>query len=83
MLTHSHYVWGHEPCFYGWVEGAPCSARTSALAADLIEPAKATALENLGEGQRGIQIATGWLSRAVARPYGHGLLAGSADTMNL
>jgi len=23
VLTHSHYLWAHEPCFYGWVEGAP------------------------------------------------------------
>jgi DNA modification methylase len=23
VLTHSHYLWQHEPCFYGWVEGAP------------------------------------------------------------
>ncbi len=23
VLTHSHYMWQHEPCFYGWVEGAP------------------------------------------------------------
>jgi DNA modification methylase len=21
VLTHSHYLWQHEPCFYGWVEG--------------------------------------------------------------
>ena len=21
VLTHSHYLWAHEPCFYGWVEG--------------------------------------------------------------
>lgn len=21
VLTHSHYMWGHEPCFYGWLEG--------------------------------------------------------------
>ncbi len=21
MLTHSHYLWQHEPCFYGWVQG--------------------------------------------------------------
>jgi len=69
FLTHSHYVWGHEPCFYGWVEGAPCSARTSALVADLIEPAKATALENLGEGERAFGIATGWL-RTRMEPLG-------------
>lgn len=21
VLTHSHYLWSHEPCAYGWVEG--------------------------------------------------------------
>jgi hypothetical protein len=21
ILTHSHYLWQHEPCFYGWVQG--------------------------------------------------------------
>ena len=21
VLTHSHYLWRHEPCFYGWPEG--------------------------------------------------------------
>jgi len=21
VLTHSHYLWAHEPCFYGWVKG--------------------------------------------------------------
>jgi DNA modification methylase len=23
VLTHSHYMWQHEPCFYGWIEGRP------------------------------------------------------------
>ncbi|MFQ6026823.1 MAG: site-specific DNA-methyltransferase [Dehalococcoidia bacterium] len=23
VLTHSHYLWSHEPAFYGWVEGQP------------------------------------------------------------
>jgi len=23
VLTRSHYLWSHEPCFYGWVEGSP------------------------------------------------------------
>lgn len=23
VLTHSHFMWAHEPCFYGWVAGAP------------------------------------------------------------
>jgi len=22
VLTHSHYLWSHEPCFYGWREGS-------------------------------------------------------------
>jgi DNA modification methylase len=21
VLTRSHYMWMHEPCFYGWIEG--------------------------------------------------------------
>ena len=21
VLTRSHYMWMHEPCFYGWLEG--------------------------------------------------------------
>jgi DNA modification methylase len=23
VLTRSHYMWSHEPCFYGWREGSP------------------------------------------------------------
>jgi len=23
ILTRSHFMWQHEPCFYGWVEGKP------------------------------------------------------------
>lgn len=41
--------------------------RVEDLLADLVEPSRATALEKLGEGERGIQIATGWLRRKVAR----------------
>jgi hypothetical protein len=37
------------------------SARVTELVADLIEPAKATALEKLGEGERAQGIAIGWL----------------------
>ena len=34
VLTRSHYMWMHEPCFYGWVEGQqpkrkpPANAKT-------------------------------------------------------
>jgi DNA modification methylase len=27
ILTHSHYLWQHEPCFYGWVQGKPPSRK--------------------------------------------------------
>jgi len=27
ILTRSHYMWQHEPCFYGWVEGRPPELR--------------------------------------------------------
>jgi hypothetical protein len=37
------------------------SARAAELVADLVEPAKASALEKLGEGERALGIATGWL----------------------
>jgi hypothetical protein len=37
------------------------TARTAELVADLVEPAKSTALEKLGEGERAFGIATGWV----------------------
>jgi hypothetical protein len=37
------------------------SRRTTELVADLVEPAKADALEKLGEGDRALGIATDWL----------------------
>jgi hypothetical protein len=37
------------------------SARVTELVADLVEPAKATALEKLGEGEQSLAIATAWL----------------------
>ena len=27
VLTHSHYLWSHEPCMYGWVQGQPPSKK--------------------------------------------------------
>jgi hypothetical protein len=37
------------------------SARVTELVADLVEPAKTTALEKLGEGEQALGIAVGWL----------------------
>lgn len=50
------------------------SARAAVLLADLVEPAKAIALEKLGEGESALRIATSWLrakldrSRAATEP---------------
>jgi hypothetical protein len=38
----------------------------TAYAADLVEPAKVVALEQLGEGRRALGIATGWLRAKLA-----------------
>jgi len=27
ILTRSHFMWQHEPCFYGWIEGRPPTLR--------------------------------------------------------
>jgi hypothetical protein len=40
---------------------AAASARVTELVADLVEPAKTTALEKLGEGEQAQRIAMGWL----------------------
>jgi hypothetical protein len=42
------------------------SARVTALVADLVEPAKATALEKLGDGEHSRAIATAWLRPKLA-----------------
>jgi len=43
------------------------SARVTELVADLVEPAKTTALEKLGEGEQALRIGTAWL-RAKMTP---------------
>jgi hypothetical protein len=45
------------------------SARVTGLIADLVEPAKTTALEKLGEGEQAQRLAVGWL-RAKLEPGG-------------
>jgi hypothetical protein len=42
------------------------TGRTTELVADLVQPAKSSALEKLGEGERAFGIATGWLRAKVA-----------------
>jgi len=42
------------------------SARTTQLVADLVQPAKAEALEKCGEGQRALDIANAWVRTKLA-----------------
>jgi hypothetical protein len=42
------------------------SRRTTELVADLVEPAKATALEKLGEGRQALDIANDWVRSKLA-----------------
>jgi hypothetical protein len=42
------------------------SVRVTELVADLVEPAKTTALEKLGEGEQAQRIAIGWLRPKLA-----------------
>ena len=43
--------------------------RTTEFVADLVEPAKAAALDKLDEGQRALGITTGWLrAKMASRP---------------
>jgi hypothetical protein len=44
------------------------SARVTELVADLVEPAKTTALEKLGEGEQAQRIAMGWLRPKLDPP---------------
>jgi len=48
------------------------SARVTGLIADLVEPAKTTALEKLGEGEQALGIGTAWL-RAKLLPVDPGM----------
>ena len=48
------------------------SARVTGLIADLVEPAKTTALEKLGKGEQALGIGTAWL-RAKLLPVDPGM----------
>jgi hypothetical protein len=48
------------------------SRRTRGLVADLVEPAKADALEKLGDGERATRIATDWVRSKLAPKVGSG-----------
>jgi DNA modification methylase len=49
VLTHSHYLWAHEPCLYGWRAGHPPARRPPAEARSVWEVP--SAIEDGGGGQ--------------------------------
>ena len=49
VLTHSHYLWAHEPCLYGWREGHPPARRPPADARSVWEVP--STIEDGGGGQ--------------------------------
>lgn len=53
-----------------WPDPEAVSAQVDALVADLVEPARSTALDKLDEGRQALAIATGWLraKRSSAAP---------------
>jgi hypothetical protein len=57
---------GVEPTDFN--DNDPVAARVPVVLADLVEPAKVTALEKLGDGERAIKIATSWLRARAATP---------------
>jgi hypothetical protein len=59
---------GLEPAAPSSQEATP--ARVAALVDDLVEPSRATALDKLDEGRRGLEIATAWLRSKNAPPVG-------------
>ncbi len=65
VLTHSHYLWQHEPCFYGWVKGKqptkrpPTTARTvwtTADAWDAAEPVDEADASGLHPTQKPVEL---------------------------
>jgi hypothetical protein len=63
LRVEKRYLAGHpalsrRPCR---PDAEVVSARTDQLVADLVEPAKVTALEKLGDGQHAMVIAAGWV----------------------
>jgi hypothetical protein len=44
------------------------NVRSNQLATDLVEPAKADALDKLGEGRQALRIAAGWVRAKLGLP---------------
>jgi len=67
VLTHSHFMWQHEPCFYGWVQGKPPDRRPPPNVTTVWQIDQ-QGLEGLHPTQKPLEIVT--------RPIGYHTLPG-------
>jgi DNA modification methylase len=58
VLTHSHYMWQHEPCFYGWVQGTPPSRKPPANATTIWPVDQAGDSSGLHPTQKPVELIT-------------------------
>jgi DNA modification methylase len=70
VLTHSHFMWQHEPCFYGWVEGAPPRRKPPTNATTVWQVDQAGESDGIHPTQKPVEL--------FARPIGYHTRPGEA-----
>lgn len=68
VLTHSHFLWAHEPCVYGWVEGTPPRRRPPSTERTVWEIDQVGASESLHPTMKPVEV--------MARPIRYHTLPG-------
>lgn len=56
VLTHSHYLWQHEPCFYGWVQGKQPTRKPPANATTVWQVDQAGDSQGLHPTQKPVEL---------------------------
>jgi DNA modification methylase len=56
VLTHSHYLWQHEPCFYGWVQGRQPSRKPPTTATTVWQVDQAGESSGLHPTQKPVEL---------------------------
>ncbi len=68
VLTHSHFLWQHEPCCYGWVQGHPPTRKPPANATTVWQVDQVGASQGLHPTQKPVEL----IQRMVAYHTGPG-----------
>jgi DNA modification methylase len=68
VLTNSHFMWQHESCFYGWIEGKQPTLKPPANATTVWQIDQAGDSDNVHPTQKPVEV--------FARPIGWHLLPG-------